>query len=75
MSYFAVKEGTVTLNVYNIPINLELFNDLEKPFAIEPPDPPSVSNKLTYSSYTPSTDAFKLSHLALTAFFSLLTTF
>ena len=58
MSYFAVKEGNFTLNVYNIPINFGLFNNLEKPFALEPPDPPSVSNilnvsnKPTYSSYT-----------------------
>ena len=74
MSYFAVKEGSITFNKYNIPINFRLFNNLEKPFAIKPPDPPSVSNilnvssKLTYSSYTPSTDAYKLSHLVLTAF-------
>ena len=71
----AVKEGNITLNVYNIPINFGLFNDLEKPFAIEPPDPRSVSNilnvshKRAYFSYTPSTDACKLSHLVLTAFF------
>ena len=70
-SYFAVKEGNITLNVYNIPI----FHDLKKLFPIEPPDPPSVSNLLiisnkpTYSSYTPATDACKLSHLELTAFF------
>ena len=74
MSYFAVKEGSITLSVYDIPIDFGLFNNLEKPFAIKPPDPPSVSNilnvssKLTYSSYTPSTDAYKLSHLVLTAF-------
>ena len=75
MSYFAVKEGNFTLNVYNIPINFRFFNNLEKLFTIEPPDPPSVSNilnafnKSTYSSYTPSTDACKLGHLALTALF------
>ena len=44
MSYFAVKEGNFTLNVYNIPINFGHFNNLEKPFTIEPPDPPAVSN-------------------------------
>ena len=69
MSYFVVEEGRITLNVYNIPINFGLFNNLEKPFALEPPDPPSVSNilnvsnKPTYSSYIPSTDSCKLSHL------------
>ena len=68
MSYYnAVKEGNRgkegTLNVYNVPINFGLFNDLEKRFAIEPPDPqsvsniPNVSNKPIYFSYTPSTDA------------------
>ena len=40
----AVKEGNITLNVHNIAINFGLFNDLEKPFTKEPPDPPSVSN-------------------------------
>ena len=76
MSYFGVKEGKFTLNVYNIPINFRLFNNLEKPFAMEPPDPPSVynilnvSNKSTYSTYTPSTDACKLGHFPLTAFFT-----
>ena len=66
----------ITLNVYNIPINFGLFNNFEKPFAIEPPDLPSVSYILNvsykppYSSYTPSTDACKLSHLVLTAFFT-----
>ena len=54
------------------------MNDLEKPFAIEPPDSPSVSimlNVPTYSWHTPSTDACKLSHLVLTAFFTFLTAF
>ena len=59
MSYFVVKEGNITLNVYNIPVTFGLLSNLEKPVAIEPPDLPSVSNilnvsnKLTYSSYTP----------------------
>ena len=81
MPCFAVKEGSITLNVYNIPVNFGLFNNLEKPFAIKPPDPPSVCNilnvssKRTYSSYAPSTDACKLSHLVLTAFLTFLTTF
>ena len=76
-----LKKVYITLNVYNIPINFRLFHDLEKPFDIEQPDPPSVSNilnvsnKLTYSSYTPSTDACKLIHLVLTALFTVLTTF
>ena len=76
-----VKEGNITLNVNNIPINFRLFNDLEKPFAIEPPDTPlvstilNISNKPAYSSCTPSTYACKLSHPVLTAFFTFLTTF
>ena len=81
MSYFAVKEGNFTLKVYNIPINFKLFNNLKKFFTIEPPDHPSVYNilnafnKPTYSSYTPSREAYKLGHLTLTAIFTFLTTF
>ena len=68
----AVKEGNITLNVHNIPVNSWLFSDLEWPFVIEPHESPSVSNilnvfnKLTYSWYTPSTDTCKL--IVLTAF-------
>ena len=73
MSYLMqlITEGNITLNIYNIPINFGLFKDLEKPFVIEPPDPPSYNEclyKPTYSSNTSSTDACKLSHLVLTAF-------
>ena len=81
MSYFVVIEGNITLKVNNIPINFRIFYNLEKPLAIEPPDPHSVSNilnvsnKPTYSAYTPSTHKYKLSQLVSTAFFTFSTTF
>lgn len=70
----ATKGGNIILKIYTIPVNFGLFKVLEKPLGIDSPVPLSVSNLLnvshkpTYSSKTPSTDAYKLSHLVFTAF-------
>ena len=70
----ATKGGNIILKIYSIPVNFGLFKVLEKPLAIDPPVPlsvsniPNVSHKPTYSSKTPSADAYKLSHLVFTPF-------